>query len=258
MSDLLNSDNQAEQEQQQAAEAAPQEQQEQQEQQQPETLFEYKGRKFDKQEAIKKFEHADTFIEEKKQREQELEQRIAELEGKLSQSAKIEEAMEQLKQQQSGQPAGENTTQPEAGMSQDELIQKALAAMKQEQAQMTEKQKREANLRQVHEVASSKYGEGYLDKLVQEAQAKQLDFNSKDEIVDFAATRPSAFKQLFGLSTEQKKQVNPSGGSLRQTQEQKPQGTSFADIANEVAQNYGVENYGRSFHNIDAQTGYKF
>jgi len=256
MSDLLNSDNQAEQEQQPEQSGEQQSQQEQQ--QQPETLFEYKGRKFDEQEAIKKFEHADSFIEEKKQREQELQQRIAELEGKLEQSAKIEEAMEQLKQQQSGQPAGEHTTQPEAGMNQDELIQKALEAMKQEQAQMTEKQKREANLRQVHEVASGKYGEGYLDKLVQEAQTRQLDFNSKDEIVDFAATRPSAFKQLFGLSTEQKKQVNPSGGSVRQTQEQKPQGTSFADIANEVAQDYGVEGYGRSFHNIDAQTGYKF
>lgn len=255
MSDLLNSDNQAEQEQPQQEQSS--EQQPQQEQQ-PETLFEYKGRKFDEQEAIKKFEHADTFIEEKKQREQELEQRIAELEGKLSQSAKIEEAMEQFKQQQSSQPAGENTTQPEAGVSQDELIQKALEAMKQEQAQMTEKQKREANLRDVHQVASSKYGEGYLDKLVQEAQSKQLDFNSKDEIVDFAATRPSAFKQLFGLSTEQKKQVNPSGGTVRQTQEQKPQGTSFADIANEVASQLGVEDYGRSFHNIQNNTNYKF
>ena len=45
-------------------------------QQQESTLFEYAGRSFTAEDAIKKMEHADKFIEEKRQREKELEERF--------------------------------------------------------------------------------------------------------------------------------------------------------------------------------------
>lgn len=239
MSELIDSDNN------QNTTPAEGEQQIQAEQ---ETFLTYNGREFkSKDDVVKKFEHADSYIEEAKQREQEYQQRLAELEAKLEQATKLETAMEQLKNQQGQQAQGENTTQPQQNVEpkfdEDSLLQK----FEQRQAEMQRKQQEEANLREIHEAAKSRLGDGYLDKLVSKAQEDGLDFTTKEELVELARTRPKTFQKLFGLTSEKKPQPAPTGGIRTSPEPNRSESRSWEDIARDVAKANGVE-WSKGFH----------
>lgn len=244
MSDLLQGvNNQATESQQQA----------QPEQQQPtSTLFEYNGRKFDAQEAIKKMEHADSYIEQQKQKERELQERLDRMEQELAKAKKLDDALNELKATRQEQPQGVNTTQPQ-GVDAEKLKQEVMKAIQAEQQQATEKAKREANLAQSHQLASTKYGQAYMDKLVQEAQQRNLDLSAQD-IINLAASKPATFSELFGLKNQPKPQAAPMGGQRTPTETRSSGNKDWKAIAAEVATGMGVQ-YDPSMHSIPKAGG---
>lgn len=242
MSDLLNSDDN------QATEQAPTEQEAQTQQ----DFLNWNGRSFKSQEeVIKKFEHADSYIEELKRKQEELAQQLAEKEAKLQSATKLEEAMEQLKHRDSGQQAGEHTTQPQANVEpqfdEESLLAKAEQRFIEKQQQLQQEQVQQDNLRSAHEAAQAVYGNGYIDKLVEIAKKDDLDYQSADELIELARTRPKTFKKLFGLTQERKPQAAPSGGLNVAPESRVSKSNSWNDIAAETAKKYGVE-YSKGFH----------
>ena len=229
-------------------EQAPQ--QEPQQQEQPQSFLTWGEREFSSpDEVIKKFEHADTYIQELKQKTQTQEERLAELEAKLAQSTKIEDAMQYVQNQQQGQQAqGENTTQPQQNVEPQFDEKSFLDKVKQEIRNEQLQQEREANLRKIHEVSKAKYGNDYINKFMEKAKAEGLDFNDPNELKEFAMSRPKTFTKLFGLTSESKPSPAPTGGQ-RQTNEtyNQAKSNSWHDIAAEVGKEFGVE-YGQGFH----------
>lgn len=243
MSDLLNSDDNQNTE--QAQDSVDTQEQEQ-------SFLTWNEREFKtKDEVIKKFEHADSFIQDMKQKQEELEKALAEKEAKLQQATKLEEAMEQLKRQNESQSAGETTTQPNAptGMQFDEegFLQKAEQRVLDAQRKEAQRQQEEANLRQVHEAAEARYGKGYLSALVEQAKKEDLDYQTEQELIELARTKPKTLNKLFGLTTERKPTAAPSGGLNVSSASKAAPSNSFADIAAETAKKYGLE-YGKGFH----------
>jgi hypothetical protein len=251
MSDLLNSDNNQNTEQeeaQQQQEVAPQ-QEGSQEQREPESFLTWGEREFkSKDDVIKKFEHADSFIEQQKTELEKLQEEKARLEAELQQSKKIEDAMQEIQNRQPEQrePA-ENTTQQEANQPQFDEEQ-LLSKFEQRQQQRAIEAQQQENLKQIHEQAKARYGDKYLDELVSKAKSEGLDYDNKDELVDLAKRKPKTFSKLFGLTEESKPSPAPRGGHNVPSEPTKKTGKpSWKDIMQEVTQERGVD-YNSSFH----------
>jgi hypothetical protein len=147
-------------------------------------------RKFDKDSAAKKIEHADTHINK-------LQQELADLRKQLEldQARKQAEiSMQQVKQVEPQQPAVQNTPVTSQG---DEtallsLVDKVLT-------QKATEQSANANLEQAVNAAKTVFGSEYQTKL--EQMGKEFGM-SKQDIVDLAKTKPQAFNRLFGLNIQ--------------------------------------------------------
>ena len=224
-------------------------------QQQVSTLFEYAGRSFTAEDAIKKMEHADKFIEEKRQREKELEDRLAAMEAELAKAKKLDDALAELKNSRQESQQGGNTNQPSVSVDPEKLKQEVLKAIQAEQQQQTAKAQREANLQKAHEAATSKYGAAYMDKLVAEAQQRSLDLSAED-IIDLASRKPATFSELFGLHKQSKPSAAPVSG--QRPPEQRPQAANkdWKALAAEVVNNLGGQ-YDSSMHSIPKAGGFK-
>ena len=221
---------------------------------QPSTFFEYNGRKFDAQEAIKKFEHADSYIEEAKRKQQELEERLERMQRELAKATKLEQAVEHLKSTSQGTQAGGHTSQPSASVDPEKLKADVMKAIQQEQQQATAKAQREQNLQKSHEAAVQKYGASYMDTLVKQAKERQLDLSDQD-IIDLAARKPETFKHLFGLTQQAKPSAVPSGSSRVPSQQAQSSGKTWQEIAAEVAGELGIQ-YDKQMHNIPKAKGF--
>lgn len=226
----------------------------QEQQQQESTLFSYAGRDFTAEDAVKKMENADRFIEEKKQRERELEERLAAMEAELAKSKKLEEALEELKQSKQTQTQGDNTSQPSAGVDAEKLKQQVLAEIKAEQEKATSQAAREANLRKAHETATQALGSNYMDSLVAQAKERQLDL-SADDIIDLAARKPSTFTELFQLNKQSKPSAAPmQGNRTPSNSSQQVNNKDWKALAAETAKRLGTE-YDSNMHNIPKAQG---
>lgn len=153
-------------------------------------------RKFDKDAAAKKIEHADTHISK-------LEQELAELRSKLEQDQARQEAQKAMfpekQEQEAVTPQVQNTTETKAEVDEALLLSKVTQILTQRETE-SNKQK---NIQDAVQAAQSVYGESYQSKL--EALGSELGM-SKDDIKDLAATKPQAFKRLFGLNQQPKQQ----------------------------------------------------
>ena len=147
-------------------------------------------RKFDKDAAAKKIEHADTHINK-------LEQELAELRKQieLDQARKqAQQAMETTKQVEPQAPVVQNTTVTPQG---DEtallsLVDQVLVRKEQESLQ-------KKNLETAVQAAKSVYGDQYQAKLEQIGTELGM---SKQDIADLAKNKPQAFNRLFGLTNQ--------------------------------------------------------
>lgn len=184
--------------------------------------FELGGRKFDKESAKIKIEHADDHIKRLEEENSELRQ----VKDKLDKLDKLEQLL------QNQQPT---QTKPEAQPSQDtpaldvESLKESL--LKEIQASLTARQqeaKQQDSLSQAVQAAKSAYGDGYQAKL--EQIGEELDM-SKDDIVRLASSNPKAFSRMFlpnGFKT------NPAPKPSVSTSRTTETGDKFKDTATKL------------------------
>jgi len=146
-------------------------------------------RKYDKEAAATKIQHADKHIST-------LEQELADLRKQLELKTAQEEAkkaMSQAQTQTSTQPAVQNTT--ETGKDGTDLLSQVEQILQQRESVAT----KQTNLAKATEAAKTVYGDAYRQKL--EETGRELGM-SKADIVELASTKPQAFSRLFGLNTQ--------------------------------------------------------
>lgn len=191
------------------AQQEPNAQQQQESSQSP--LFKIGGREYDVEAAKTKIEHADKHVQTVESEAATLRQKVEQLEAQLANSSKLDQVLDTLQANQVASPTStaENTTQ---AVDKEALMQELLGQLtpkieetltvrqKQEQAQNT--------MKEVSELAQAKYGSEF-DKVLRD-KGRELGYGD-NEIVEFATSKPEAFKRLFGLDNVQAKPVSQGG-----------------------------------------------
>ena len=167
-------------------------------------------------EILKRDEHAQKHIKtledearERKSQLETLQSKIAEMEGKLSQQETFEQALEKLNKQRNGN--GDEADQTKVNP--DQIAQTVLQQLKeQEQMKLAEQNKVQAV-----QAAKERYGDSYLDKVNEKAQALGMTLQDVDEL---ASNKPAVFKTLFiGEAQAPKKDTGKFGQNSRGVEE---------------------------------------
>ena len=225
-------------------------------QQEQQPLFEVGGRKYTPEDAKKKIENADMFIETLKTEKgelaskySELEQQVAELKRKLDTSLKLEDALKTPV----GQPPAQQPTAEQTPPAVDE--EAILARLQSKLQQQTQEQKKAANVDAVVSQAKRKYGEAWQNKLLEQGQALGMDGNA---IQLMAQTSPQALAKLFGLGEAPKGEAAPSGAPLTsgQREEAPPKSVMFGASTKDLIEQWRysgkrvTEDYNPDVHKI--------
>lgn len=164
------------------------------------------------EEAQQSWQSAQNFIKDTVTEKKSLESRIQELEAKLNQSTKLEDALAQLKTKEESpvteeQPQQATETTPQLDMEQleQQLTEKILSKLtaSQQQEVFTRNQEESIN------AAQSVYGSAYEDKLREAAQELGM---SDEDIIKEAQANPKRFKKLFNLDKQPNRNYGPSSG----------------------------------------------
>lgn len=164
-------------------------------------VFKVGDREYDPATAAVKIEHADKHIST-------LEQELKTLREQLSLTEAQKKALEALSHTPpTTTPAPTSQAQP---FDMDDLLAKAEQRVfdtlsKQQQAALAEKYLSEST-----SVAKQVFGDNYQQELLK--RGGELGMNQED-IVQFASTKPDAFKRLFGLNTAPNPAVPPPASS---------------------------------------------
>lgn len=176
----------------------------------PTTMFKVGDREYTPEDAAKKIENADSFIETLKaeraqdsERMKALEAQLAELTGKLDTATKLEDVLNSKRGSQESQPA-EQTTPP--AVDEDAI----LAKLRQQMTQESQVELRANNMKKAIETASKKYGGEWQTKLKERGKELGMD---EAAIQSMAETSPQAFAELFKLSGAPKGDPAPDAGT---------------------------------------------
>lgn len=173
-------------------------------------MFKVGDREYTPEDAAKKIENADSFIETLKaeraqdtERMKALEAQLAELTGKLDTATKLEDVLNSKREAQPSQPA-EQTTPP--AVDEDAILAKLREQMNKE----SQVEIRAKNMKSAIESASKKYGSEWQTKLKE--RGKEVGMDEK-AIQTMAETSPQAFAELFKLSGVPKGEPAPDAGT---------------------------------------------
>jgi hypothetical protein len=164
------------------------------------------------EEAQQSWQSAQNFIKDKVTESKSLESKIQELEAKLNQSTKLDDALKHLNTKEES-PVNEEQTQ-QATESTPQFDMEAL------EKQLTEKIMSNLSSSQQQEVftknttesitaAQSIYGDAYEAKLRETAQELGM---SDEDIISEAQSNPKRFKKLFNLDKQQSRNFTPNNG----------------------------------------------
>lgn len=194
------------------------------------------------EEAQQSWQHSQDFIKNTVQEKQSLEAKVQELEAKVNQSLKLEEALEKLQQQK------ETTQMTQEPNQQQTTEQTSQLDLEQLEAQLTEKIIGKLTASQQEEVfknnesesisaAQAVFGSDFESKLKEKAQSVNM---SSEDIVHMARTNPTLFKNTFGLNKAPSKDVTPPSGSNTPQNNVAPQSQKPAFFGKDRV-NQGVE-----------------
>jgi hypothetical protein len=187
----------------------------------PEVAVEYRGRKWTPEDILKKFESADTYIEQLKAEKEKLAM-------EAQKGVTLDAVLDKLgKQEQSPKPA-ENTT-PVAQVDIETVARNAFEKIEREK-QM------KVNLESSISKLQEKFGDKTIDAL--KAKAQELDM-SLDEAKQLASTKPKAFEKIFLGGTE-KAPVGFTAGSVN-TQTLQPQQNNTVKVSKLKGKDYAQE-----------------
>lgn len=189
-----------------------QEQADQATEQEAKPLFTVGDREYDVEAAQKKIVNADSFIEQLKTEGKSKDDQIAELQAKLDQAAKLEEALERMNQQSANQGESNMAQQDEAvdktnpTVDFDELKKSLLQEVETSLTARQQQELHQKNEAEAIESAQKVFGSDYEAKLRE--KAKSLGMSDSDILAE-ARSNPKKFKALFGLNKEQSSSPSP-------------------------------------------------
>lgn len=202
-----------------------------------EGMFSVGDRQYTAEDAKKKIENADNFIETLKTEKSEIEnkysqmeQQIAELRSRLDTSLKLEDA---LKAQANPPKEDEPAQQPQQTAP---VVDEAsiIAKLREELSKDSEQNQQAVNLKDSIEKATQKYGKDWQDALVQKGKEYEMD---QGAIEQMAKTNPVLFSKLFELNSKAQVTPAPSGGSSfngSQDQQEKPKSVMFGSSTKDL------------------------
>lgn len=200
------------------------------------SMFKVGDREYTPEDAAKKIQNADEFIETlKSERAQDgerlktLEAQLAELTSKLTTATKLDDVLNSKRDTQVSQPA-EQTTPP--AVDADAL----LAQLREKMAQESQQDLRANNMKTAIEQAVSKYGDSWQTKLKE--RGKELGMDER-AIQSMAETSPQAFAELFKLSGSPKGEPAPNAGTnVGGTVNKAPEPYLFNPTTNSLAEQW--------------------
>lgn len=177
-------------------------------------LFSVGEREYDVESAVKKIQSADNHISTLESESKAKDQLIADLQAKLDQSTKLEDALAKMKEgkQQPESNDMTDTTDKTPAVDKDALIAELLQKA-QETATNSVKEYHQTELSKTNQKASidaakARFGDEYETKLRELGSSLGLN----DEAIDsMAKSNPALFKQTFGLNAKANPGVYPSG-----------------------------------------------
>ncbi len=159
-------------------------------QQQPVT-FKVGDREYDIAAATTKIEHSEKHIGT-------LEQELKALREQLSLTESQKKALEALSHNSPAQPPAPTGQAPAFDV--DDLLAKAEQRVYESLSRKQQEAQAATNLAACTEAAKAVFGDAYQQELLKRGSELGM---SKDDIAEFAKTKPEAFKGLFGLRSEQ-------------------------------------------------------
>lgn len=162
------------------------------------------------EEAQQSWQSAQNFIKDKVDETKTMEARILDLEAKLNQSTKLEDALAQLKtkeetpvtEQQPNQTT-ETTPQLDVETLKQQLLDEVMGKLSTSQQQEVFGNNQNESI----SAAQAVYGDSYEEKLRESA----IELGMSDEdIIKEAQSNPKRFKKLFGLDKQQQKTYSPN------------------------------------------------
>ncbi len=175
------------------------------------TLFTLGERQYDEESAKKKILNADSFIEQLKQEAADKDAKLAELQAKLDQSTKLEDALQKMKESSmynDQQTPTEAQPQMDVEALKEQLLKQAQEAATNSVSQYEQQRIAQANLTDSEQAAKRFYGTNYMDAILEEGAKLQLD---EQAVLNMAKSNPALFKRTFGLTGNPKPQLNADG-----------------------------------------------
>lgn len=162
---------------------------------QPNVLFKVGDREYDPSSAAVKIEHADKHIST-------LQEELKALREQLTLTEAQKKALEALSHTPPSTPPAPTSQGPAFDM--DDLLAKAEQRVFDTLSRQQQQALADRNLQEATEIAKQLFGDSYQQELLK--RGSELGMNQTD-IVQFASTKPDAFKRLFGLNST----PNPAG-----------------------------------------------
>tara|TARA_R110001592_G_scaffold43948_2_gene141987 strand:+ start:3000 stop:3752 length:753 start_codon:yes stop_codon:yes gene_type:complete len=195
------------------------------------------------EEAQQSWQSAQNFIKDKVDETKTMEARIQELEAKLNQSTKLEDALSQLKNKEESpvnelQPSQTTETTPQLDVEtlKQQLLQEVMGSLSTSQQQEVFSKNQNESIG----AAQAIYGDSFEEKLRE--SAKDLGMSDED-IIKEAQANPKRFKKLFGLDKQPKTTYNPSNSVSGFTQK-KESGLDLSRGFNDRTRvNTAIDNY---------------
>jgi len=195
------------------------------------------------EEAQQSWQSAQNFIKDKVDETKTMEARILDLEAKLNQSTKLEDALAQLKSKEESpvteqQPNQTTETTPQLDVEtlRQQLIEEVMGKLSTSQQQEVHSQNQSESIG----AAQAIYGDSYEQKLRE--SAKDLGMSDED-IIKEAQSNPKRFKKLFGLDKQPKTTYSPNSSASGFNQS-KDSGLDFSRGFNDKARvNTAMDNY---------------
>ncbi len=202
------------------------------------TMFSVGGRDYTADEAKKKIENADMFIDtlkgEKTDQASEIESlrtQVKTLTRQLDTSKKLEDFLES-KQEPAKEPEPQQA-QTTPAVDERTILDK----LKAELAAESQQDVRASNMQKAITAASKIYGNEWQAQLLEKGSQLGMD---KSSIQNMAETSPQAFAKLFGLESDGSATPAPQGSSSGDTptQEQKPKSVMFGSTTKDLVEQW--------------------
>ena len=164
------------------------------------------------EEAQQSWQSAQNFIKDKVTESKTLESKIQELEAKLNQSTKLDDALKHLNTKEESPVNEEQTQQTTAATPQFDMEALEKQLTEKIMSNLSSSQQQEVFTKNTTEsitAAQSIYGDAYEAKLRETAQELGM---SDEDIISEAQSNPKRFKKLFNLDKQQSRTFTPNNG----------------------------------------------